>query len=178
MNENSQVPGREAPVSARRKLVRGVFAAPAALTLCSGSAFAAASNQRCVASAATAKVLPQPDTSNTVWVRLRAYVVGTNKKTSIWIKGSEVVALAVTAGTTSPFISTTQAICVFAGDGSSNTSGFTPGTVYNSFPTLPTIANGLYYAVLVDGNGNIVGISYTTGQTGGAVGLSCWASFK
>ena len=44
--------------AARRRLIRGALSAPALMTVCSGSAFAAASNMRCLANAANATTAP------------------------------------------------------------------------------------------------------------------------
>lgn len=57
--------------SARRRLIRGVFGAPAALTLYSGSAFAASSNLR-----ALANLIDNPELSadpGETWVRVPVY---------------------------------------------------------------------------------------------------------
>ncbi|MBK7277582.1 MAG: hypothetical protein IPI08_13850 [Betaproteobacteria bacterium] len=67
--------------SARRRLIRGALAAPALMTLCSGSAFAAAST-RCLANAQT---MPQPAPSGTpaadTYLRVQLYKVTTHAVT-------------------------------------------------------------------------------------------------
>ena len=65
------------PTSARRRLIRGALSAPALMTVCSGSAFAAASSTRALANAANAVtppaawVTPGPDT----YIRVPLYKV-------------------------------------------------------------------------------------------------------
>ncbi len=46
--------------AARRKLIRGAFAAPALMTVCSGSAFAVASHLRCLENAQNSPTPPAP----------------------------------------------------------------------------------------------------------------------
>ena len=170
-------------VSARRRLIRGVFSAPAALTLCSGSAFAAASNQQCVANAAVAAVQPLAVAAADTWIRVRAYNhIENGYKNSSWIKGSDVADKATLAGTRSSVVdanyvalSGTNSLCVYA----EKNSGFTANKIVANLglPTLPTSANGYYYAVLINTNGDIVGISKISSVSGGAVQQSCWTSF-
>ncbi len=71
----------------RRRLLRG-FTAPAVMTICSGSAFAAASNLRCVANNATVQpeVVVSSDPASAVWVRAPLYT----KDGTFYVKGSEV----------------------------------------------------------------------------------------
>lgn len=69
--------------SARRRLIRGALSAPALMTVCAGSAFAAASNLRCLRNAAGATTPPAawgatgPDT----FLRVRLYKVTINTVT-------------------------------------------------------------------------------------------------
>jgi hypothetical protein len=161
--------------SARRRLIRGAFAAPAALTLCSGSAFAA-SNEQCVRSAALAGETPGPETTSSAdtWVRLQSRSSGTDAANGYWIIADDVSGLAP-SGT---FLTSDHALCVVsAGD-------YSAGVIYpagsTAAPSNFAEPNGSYYAVLVDTEGKIVGISkiYGTSADGGAVGLSCWNSFS
>lgn len=174
--------------SARRRLIKGSFAAPAALTLASGSAFARTSS-RCVANDANAGVKPVFDTDNATWLRLQAYDYkpnGTNKVTSYWIKGSDVVALANAAGVSvsGPWISVNQYLCVQGGTAPTGNLPYVTGNIYSSgtSPTAPESFNSTaplrYYAVLFDANGNITGISFSESGLGGAVHKSCWTSFR
>ncbi len=66
-------------VSARRRLIRGALTAPALMTVCSGSAFAAASNLRCLANAANATTPPSTwgSSSPDTFLRVRLYKVTT-----------------------------------------------------------------------------------------------------
>lgn len=119
MNDQTQNPDNK--VSARRRLIRGVFAAPAALTLYSGSV-AARSIQNCVTKQVSATGAPAtwpsssgiagaPDT----WVRVslkkftgKYAATPLSNRYSRWIKGADVVALQA-AGTNPPtFVSGSQ----------------------------------------------------------------------
>ncbi len=66
--------------SARRRLVRGAFAAPAMLALHSGSAFAMASNLRCVNNQLAQRVLEPANPEH--YVRVELYSVTTTTVTS------------------------------------------------------------------------------------------------
>ena len=91
-------PSAEQAPSARRRLIRGALAAPALMTLCSGSAFAAAST-RCLANAQT---MPQPADSGITtptgdtYLRVRLYKVTTHAVTPC-----------TTATTSTPAVDTT-----------------------------------------------------------------------
>lgn len=93
--------------SARRRLLRGTFSAPVALTLFSGSV-AARSVINCVTKRATGPELPgpTPDQGTTyIRVRLQTFtgMVGSTvltNRVSRWIKGSDVVALMAAGRTT------------------------------------------------------------------------------
>jgi hypothetical protein len=63
------------PRSARRRLIRGVFAVPAALALHSGSALAAASGLRCVKSQVASPVFPGYVGAADVYVRVQLYAL-------------------------------------------------------------------------------------------------------
>ena len=103
MYENSQVPkpeSAETAASARRRLVRGAFAAPAALTLMSGSAFAATSLS-CVARQLTNPVQPTPDPATTangggdnyIRVQLQQKFTGAPSPAtqSTWVSGADLL---------------------------------------------------------------------------------------
>ena len=158
--------------SARRCLIKGSFAVPATVALGSGSAFAAASNRRCVANDAADQQTPVASSADdAVWVRLQAYFDAPTGGNA-WILGSEVVGLAALAGTNS-FLTTSQALCVVGG--SSKT--IVAGGIYAVPASLISPATGLWYAVLVNSVGDIVGISHGNPVAGGAVHRSCWTSF-
>ena len=64
---------------ARRRLLRGTFAAPAVMTLCSASALAAASNRRCIANqvgyADSALKYPPASASTDTWIRVQLWTL-------------------------------------------------------------------------------------------------------
>ena len=175
--------------SARRRLIRGAFAAPAALTLYSGSAFAQASTS-CVAQQVGNPTLPTASTQTDMWVRVRLWTLGNSGNLSTWVKGADVVALSapsatlVTSGTfstisttatTSTYLSSSAWQCFTAEPG----SGFTVDQRLTSPPTRngsTLTQNGAYVALRVDANGNIIGV-VDIGTGGSAVANTCWASF-
>jgi len=190
MNESSQVPGHEASVSARRKLVRGVFAAPAALTLYSGSAFAA-NSMSCVARQVINPVSPAEfaTTANNggadtyFRVQLRGKFNGTPADLaheSLWVKGADLLAAAPT-GNAGFFFGTSDWYCYSAGV----SSGYLAGQVYldsgTGSATDPSKGGTpepipKFVAIRFDTVGMVAGVTPATGRS--AVSGSCWSSFK
>lgn len=174
MNENREQ--SSVKVSARRRLVRGAFAAPAVLQLYSGGALANASSVRCVANQVKYPEFPTATAAPDVWVRVRLWTVGTDANLSAWVKGSDVVAL-VNGLSLYSYLPSTQWQCFAAGNG----SGYTVGQLLSTAPTKSgsyCAQNGSYVAVRVDSNGKIIGVVGLGGSGGSAVRLAtCWASF-
>ncbi|MDP2006134.1 MAG: hypothetical protein Q8K45_10700 [Rubrivivax sp.] len=118
MNDKTHDPKHK--LSARRRLIRGAFAAPAALTLYSGSV-AARSINNCVTRqvGATPSSTTWPASSGIAgttdtWVRVRLKkftgkygTTSLSNRYSRWIKGADVVALQA-AGTNPPFLNSSQ----------------------------------------------------------------------
>ena len=190
MNENTQdLPAKE---SARRRLIRGVFAAPAALTLYTGSAFAAASSA-CVGNQVSNPPSPLPVASGApdLWVRVRLWTLGNGANLSTWVSGADVVALSAssatlvttgtfstisTTATTSTYLSSSEWQCFTAG----SNSNFSVNQRLTSPPTRPgstLTQNGAYVALRVDASGNIIGV-VGIGSGGSTVSHTCWASFS
>jgi hypothetical protein len=163
---NDDIKSGSAKASARRRLIRGVFASPAALTLCSGSAFAQASNQRCVANQVTGDPqFPSVGPADT-WVRV-----------SVWVHQNG-------AGPQTRLVSGTRVAQV---QGSAGNSFIRSGQwkqiakPFNEF--IPTgsrpIETREFVALLVNDRGVIVGISDGTTVGGvSAIAKSCWTSFS
>ena len=177
--QNQQTP-EAATRSARRRLIKGGFAVPAALTLSSGSAFAAGSTAaRCVKNAADLPDLPSPGITDSL-IRVQAYSTGAGADAYAFVKGADVAAklgastgvLAILDGAGAPLSSTTV-LCVVG------QTKAPPDVIANRvYPTPATsTGTGVYYAILVDANGRIVGISTVSTAVGGAVSNDCWQSF-
>lgn len=180
---------RTAKLTARRRLLRGSFAAPAVLTVCSGSTFAqAASSLSCV----NKQVNQVKDTVNSAtsttastgnWVRVPLKKLAKSDGTvdSVWVDGSYIAANIQKSGTTSYLGSTSwQCYRKVKGD-----SLYVQGNIYTAAPArnyYSLSANGEWVAVLVDQNGNIKGVidlkspSATNGYPVHAT--SCWSSFR
>jgi hypothetical protein len=152
--------------SARRRLLRGTFAAPAVLTLYSGSAFAVRSNLRCIANKVTSTSADFPPAGPTdTWLRVPAYLSANGKA---WVRGSDIIALKGGNASIQTYIASTE--------WQMTTSPFTKTTNPNPNPNTANMQN--YVAVRVDASGNIVGI-VGTGTTGSsAIAQTCWASFR
>lgn len=189
MDNNSQV--EKNAVSARRRLIKGGFAVPAALTLASGSAMARTSSACLVREANQGTVVGFG--ANTVYLRVEAYTfISTGNAgapvRSWWIRFAEISAIATAAGVfiQSAWITSGQALCVEPGTADNDGPSYVSGTIYSAVPALTTAAGASpaqtarYYAVMVNTSGNIIGISTrftASGQSGGAVNTSCWNSF-
>lgn len=116
MNDN--IPGNAGHSSARRRLIRGSFSAPVALTLFSGGV-AARSIQNCVTRQNVTGHQAYPglsadNTTSPLWVRVqlrkfqgKAGTTTLSNRWSRWIRGSDVVALQA-AGTSTPYLSASQ----------------------------------------------------------------------
>ena len=177
------------PPSARRRLIRGVLSAPALMTVCSGSAFAQASNMRCLANAANATTPPSTwgTTLADAFLRVQLYKVTTRKCNNggscaadveaYYIKGYDLRMYTRSAAmpTDSQYLKIDPATYVTVGSPISfplvdngKTTSIVSETLVNQ-----------YVAVRFDSTGTIVGVGVpgTSGQ-GGMVGTSCWASFK
>jgi hypothetical protein len=157
---NEPVKEVSARISARRRLIRGAFAAPAALTLCSGSAFAAASSDlRSIARQVNDPRYPKVEANPTdTWVRVPVY---SYDKTLV-VSGADVAYF----------------------QGSANNRFITPNqwaTVANPHslvePKSPPDATHQYAALRVDVDGTILGISTGSETFGSAVTMSSWTSF-
>lgn len=169
---NNDLKDRTGVAAARRRLVRGVFAAPAALTLCSGSVYAAASNQQCLANAAAHPVDAPADT--TTWVRVELLKLTSYSKSSTWVSGAALKLLQA-SDTDPPYLSTSQWQCF-----SSTMADFQAHRVYDAKPTKGTATpqpSGQYVAVRVNASGKIIGVQGI--EAGGtAMAQSCWTSIN
>ena len=161
--------------AARRKLVRGVFAAPALMTVCSGSAWATGSSLRCLTRHVTDNTSVTPKVGDIdTWARVQLH-----KATDglYYVSGTQVAAVYTTSGSVYP--ATGQWMKVDATTGAVPATGAystgTPGTTAPSGATL-TYTSPKYVVVRFDTAGNVKGIG--TAGTGANVGASCWNSFK
>jgi hypothetical protein len=175
--------GPEQKASARRRLIRGVFAAPAALTVFSGSAFAQAS-MNCVGKRVADPVLPLASGAPDVFLRVPLWGLGHGDNVSTWIRGADVAYLARDSiEPVDTFLSSNQWLCVSNGHGAPNGSWKVGEKYTDPDPKLPsgTRPHELrqqLVAVRVDASGNIIGVVGVGGDSGSAVGwTSCWASF-
>lgn len=153
-------PGR----NARRRLIRGVFAAPAIMTVCSGSALAASSNLRCIAhQAGTGQMVAVAPTTD-AWVRVQLWTHGASDN-KYFVSGADVAALQPPP--TAPYISST-AWQEF--DIKTNTAGKVDGSSSGKQRSTPA----RWAAIRVDASGKIVGVG--NGPGGAAIAGTCWMS--
>ena len=202
MNDNSQ--DSSATVGARRRLIRGAFAAPAALTLYSGGAFAAPSFTCVARKNQPGNAINAPANPNNTFVRVRIFRLINGKSeanAAFFVSGADVASLLPPGGS---YLTSTQWQCVaIKGTG----LGFTVGTVYinprsaggntvsgNTSPTFglglnlepvfinpgpasgnSPVATNTFIGVRIDGGGKVVGVQNVfSGNT--ALTMSCWTS--
>ena len=170
-------------VSARRRLIRGAFAAPATMTLFSGSV-AARSAINCVTRQVTSPDFPPlAPSAGTSYVRVQLQkftgTVGATtltNRTSRWIRGSDVV-LQQAAGS-SVYLSNIQwqlYDCVVSGTTTSCTpnAGFNPASAYAASPV------GTVISVPPSEGGSVIctGVSPVAVVSSGPVG-SDWVAIR
>jgi hypothetical protein len=154
--------------SARRRLVRGVFAAPAALTLFSGSV--AAASVTCIA-----KQLTNPITTNGDSTLVRVPLWGRSNGTNsvAFVRYDDVGSLSPPGGS---YLTAGQSQCVAK---SGTFTAFDVGGIYPT-PAGLTIVSGQYAAVRVSAAGRIEGVIMPNVSVPGvntALHTSCWTSF-
>lgn len=189
-NLNKANDGLSALGSARRRLVRGTFAAPAVLTVHSGSALATTSLGSCLRKANLAPVTqPVTDSASTdvyfrykLWAFVRianptlTYPLGSVRTADgYWIKGAE-LAVYVRSGQT-PFLGssswqkfdlTTNALTTTV-----QTTTPTTGSATPSNWQLQQVSK--FVSLRVSGTGALTGAGAS--GSGSAVSNSCWNSF-
>ncbi len=151
-----------ADTNPRRKLLRGVFAAPALMTVCSGSAFAAASNFNCISKTSTEPLpaLTEGATEVGTWMRTLVYT----KNSKNYVKGAEVASQTP--------LSTTHYRLTAAPNYNLNVDQTSLPNLNALQPTNPKI----WVLVRYDEAG--VAIGFGSQQAGSyPVGTSCWSSF-
>lgn len=157
--------------AARRKLVRGLFAAPALMTVCTGSAFANQSSLRCLARHVTdgTNITPKVGALD-LWTRVQLHKATDGK---YYISGSHVASVFAFSNSVYPATGTWLEIdlngAIVAG-----TYG-TPNTTPPSGANLG-YASPKYVVVRFDNTGSVTGVG--TAGAGANVGASCWNSFK
>jgi hypothetical protein len=175
----------EQKVSARRRLIRGAFVAPAALTLFSGSAFAQTS-MNCVSKRVADPVFPKASGSEDAFLRVPLYGLGNGSNASTWVSVADLLLLAKTSDglvrIASDLVSPGGWLCVSKGQGAPNGS-WTVGKTHQD-PKLPNrsgpqeLLPPQLVAVRVDFDGTILGVVGVGVAGGSAVGWSsCWVSF-
>jgi hypothetical protein len=166
MNENAT--DQTGKGHARRRLLRGAFAAPAVLTMVSGGALAATS-ATCVAKAQTA---PQtgpvvPDASADTFLRVQLYQTGNDATLVHWLSGDSISTFSgfaniVQAGKYTRFLIGSNTLSVAASE-------------VNQNPASPVLSSpATWVALRFDGTGTLVGVGATGG--GSAITASCWTS--
>ena len=160
----TQIDALAAGPNARRRLIRGAFAAPAIMTVCSGSALANSSSLRCVANQVNAPAAPGVTSATDSWVRVQLWTQGTS--TNYFVSGADVVALK--PASTTAYISATAWQSFDIGN---NTAGAIGGTSSGKQRSNPA----KWAAIRVEASGNIVGVGAGSGT---AIAGTCWTSFR
>lgn len=171
--------------SARRRLIRGAFAAPAALTLYSGSV--AAGSLSCVAAVVNHHPVDNADGSSTTYLRVPLRILfesDTSDKILAKFVSAQDIAMLAEGLSVASYLSPDEWQCVFSAAGS-----FSSGETYST-AEIATNANGQsphmtgsseYVAVRVSADGNILGVQGFYDDDGAvktsAMAVSCWTSF-
>lgn len=166
--------------SARRRLIRGAFAAPAALTLYSGGV--AAGSLSCVAAVVNHQPVTDADGSSTTFLRvpLREFVEvnGNGAVLARFVKALDLgMLLPVPPTESTSYLSPDQWQCF-----SSDSGNFEAGAIYTSDQIasgglmLSPVPSSEYVAVRVSADGDIQGVQGLYEQ-GSAMFVSCWCSF-
>jgi hypothetical protein len=161
--------------SARRKLIRGSFAAPALLTLHSGASMAAASINNCLVRQNQYPVAQRVSGSDDVWFRyqLWGYVKSSGEvveQAGLWIKGSDLGVYDI--GRNSVWLNG-RAYQRF--DPASNNLGQTEWSQPKGPPGTNWKRVNRWVSLRVDRFGNVTGAG--SSGYGSAVADSCWNSF-
>ncbi|MCY7315564.1 MAG: hypothetical protein LH480_08065 [Rubrivivax sp.] len=157
------------PQAARRKLVRGIFAAPAIMTVCSGSAFAASSSLRCLSNQVVNNPTTMPvTTALDSWLRVQLWSTGDGSKKSpylYYVSGADLQTWK--RPSTSVYLGSSQWQLFNI---NTNSSGVQVGAPSGA------VRCSQYAAIRFDANGNVVGVG--TGAAGStALPGTCWTSF-
>jgi hypothetical protein len=177
VNDNN-MPDLKPDARARRKLLRGTFAAPAVLTLYSGGARAASSIATCLVKTNTNPITTGLGltTADDMLLRVRLWgLVNNGGVSNYYIRGADLVDLQRNG--LSPFLTSTQ-YQQFAVTNTVSTTNRLVGSPTGTLPSQPgrTFQATNQYAVLrVNSAGQVVGAGLT--GSGSAVGDSCWNSF-
>jgi len=172
VNDKSKSPpaSQASKVSARRRLLRGAFSAPALLTVYSGSAMATSSPLRCVINQHATPVHPtaltSAPTSSERYLRVRVY---TGNDAGMYVMGSEIT----------PFVRRNVTAYIT----SSQVQRVTPDTIPGVYSApvawadkSPYTAINKWVALRVDSSGKIIGV-VGAGSGGTAIAGTCWTSF-
>jgi len=151
--------------TARRRLVRGVFAAPALLTVYSGGALAAGSAKRCLVNQTTTPTMVPVSDRLDSYVRIRLRRTGQGQSSQFFVSGVDLQAWK--RPTTTVYLSTTQRQLFDIG---TNTAGAV-SEAGNGADSL----SDKYAALRFNANGNVVGVG-GSGAFTSAVAGTCWQS--
>ncbi len=180
--------------SARRRLIRGSFAAPAVLALHSGSAIAASSHVRCIINQVenpTTAVVPWTQVDDGFYVRVQLHghwesetkVGRLDKVKAYYLQGSVIDAKISTAATPQPvnlfLTGSTSWRKISLGTGGAiaevGPSGASPGNYLQLVPRFVALRIGI---VTVDGIKTPEVRGLVDGNSGSAItAKSCWSSF-
>jgi hypothetical protein len=178
-------------VSARRRLIRGTFAAPAVVALHSGSAFANVSSLRCVNFQVDHPVYPPFQTTpSDTYIRVQLWSVrkssGSTPENQIrwFIKGSDVDAIRLNKASINNFFMASSNEWWEFDKSTYQLKGSklsTPQPAYSASDIGVINHDGGWVAVRINASTtdvSIVGV-VESGKTGGsAVLYSCWSSFR
>jgi hypothetical protein len=164
MHDGQQLPNSR--LDARRKFVRGAFATPAVLTMCSGSALAATSSAHCIAKQALSPVYNPVSSATDTWLRVLLYTVGGSS--NYYVRGADLAVFKRPSNTVYMTATQYQPFNISTNTGGAVTSS-APSSLQASSPTK-------YAAIRVDKLGNVVGVGTASDGSTNVAG-TCWTSF-
>jgi len=152
--------------TARRQLVRGVFAAPALLTVYSGGALAAGSAKRCLVNQTNTPTMVDVTGPGGSYLRVRLRKTGAGTSRMFWVRGADIQTFKKTRNTVhltstqwQPFDITTNLA----------------GPVQESAPGNDSDSNK-YAALRFDAEGNLKGVGISNAANQSAIANTCWQS--
>jgi len=162
VNENTK--DGTARATARRRLIRGAFGVPAALTLYSGNVFAASSNLRALENQLKAPEYPGPVTvlnPGDTWIRVQVYAwPNASSATALVVSGAE-VAQQPGCGSSTSFVS------------DSGWANLATSTPFDTKGKPPELTNPVQWAALrFNASGVVVGVIPAGASSGDGTALT------
>jgi len=158
--------------TARRQLVRGMFAAPALLTVYSGGALAAGSAKRCLVNQTNTPTMPGVTaTDGPPWLRVQLRQNGSGSNIKYWVKGQDLAPWKKPGNIVYLPLNQWHEFNVSVTNGN-RTIGDPKSNVSGAVASNPA----KWAALRFDAAGNVVGVGAGAGLNQSALAGTCWMS--